>query len=238
MPEEEPIELEPNEPQPLKFKVVSDDYKATTTLDENWQAKPFLAAVVKPVAMKLNKRPDKEPVSADRLERVEIDGVEVDFSVQAPVASVVPAGASTVELFFGLAPPKELKFSVSAGGNSEMSFTITLDSKFMQKTFHDAVIVPVRSGKLSYLHAQIRVADCPAAARACASSSRTTTGECTCPSRRSNAWWFTVLDASFQPPFDLTFLAFVSPEAMRFSCSFLKLSLKKTPAPFTLKLPP
>ena len=108
---DEPVELEANDgPQPLKFKVVSDDFSATTTLDAAWQAKPFLNGVVKPVVIKLNRRKDKEPVAAELLERVEIDGAEVALPDKtASAASVVPATASQVELFFGLAPPKELR---------------------------------------------------------------------------------------------------------------------------------
>ena len=49
-------------PAPLKFKITSDDFSGTTSLDAAWQAKPFMTAVVKPIVLKLNKRPHKEPV--------------------------------------------------------------------------------------------------------------------------------------------------------------------------------
>ena len=137
----------PPPPPPRKFKVISDGYSATISLDEAWQAKPFLQGVVKPLVIKLNRRADKEPVSAERLERVEVDGVDVAIGFitkTRSAAEVVPASAQAVELFFGLAPPEVLKFKVKNGGASSgaVEFTITLDKKFMQKTFFDAVVVP------------------------------------------------------------------------------------------------
>ena len=99
----------PQPPQPRKFKVVSDGFSATISLDEAWQAKPFVQGVVKPLVIKLNRRTDKEPVSAERLERVEVDGVDVALGFitkTRSAAEVVPATAQVVELFFGLAPPR------------------------------------------------------------------------------------------------------------------------------------
>lgn len=127
----------------MKFKITSDDYSATTSLDLSWQAKPFMNAVVKPVVMKLNRRPNKEPVDHKYLERVEVDGVAVAPALAASgsVAQVVRPGAQVVALTFGLAPPTALRFSVQSD-TSEVSFTITLDAKFMKKSFFDAVVAP------------------------------------------------------------------------------------------------
>uniref|UniRef100_A0A7S2N9H6 Uncharacterized protein n=1 Tax=Haptolina brevifila TaxID=156173 RepID=A0A7S2N9H6_9EUKA len=109
-------------------------------MDQKWLARPFVTAVVKPVVLKLNKRADVEPVSAEVLERLEIDGEEVALpDASASAASVVPASASQVQLFFGSAPPAELKFVVHSGS---VEFTITLDAKFMRKSFLDAVVKP------------------------------------------------------------------------------------------------
>jgi len=58
----------------------------------------------------------------------------------ATAEAVVPIGVEVVTLSFGRAPPDFLKFSVTSGSDS--SFTITLDQKFMRKTFMDAVVVP------------------------------------------------------------------------------------------------
>ena len=44
-----------------------------------------------------------------------------------------------MELFFGIAPPPQLKFKVKS---ASIEFTITLDQKFMKKSFYDAVVVP------------------------------------------------------------------------------------------------
>ena len=140
-----PPQALPQAPEQLKFKVKCEEFSATTSLDSAWQARPFLTGVVKPVVNKLNKRPDKEPVAAELLERVEVDGREVDISAYlktVTAAEVVPPGTERVELFFGIAPPKELKFTVRAGGSSDVEFKITLNEKFLAKTFFDAVIVP------------------------------------------------------------------------------------------------
>ena len=149
---------------PRKFKVVSDGFSATISLDTAWQAKPFLQGVVKPLVLKLNKRKDAEPVAAELLERVEVDGVDVVLGFitkSRTAAEVVPKGAEKVELFFGMAPPPELKFKVKSSG---IEFTITLDAKFMRKTFYDAVVVPfvtmynrrthipVEAGKIVQVH--------------------------------------------------------------------------------------
>ena len=154
-------------PAPLKFKITSDDFSGTTSLDAAWQAKPFMTAVVKPIVLKLNKRPHKEPVASEYLEAVEIDGVKLSSKLDlkvATVAQVVPAGTERVALTFGLAPPKELKFNVCAGrdlvSNEELSFTITLDSKFLKKSFHDAVIVP-------FVHYYNKRAHLPVEAKQC-----------------------------------------------------------------------
>ena len=132
---------------PRKFKVVSDGYSATISLDASWQAKPFMLGVVKPLVIKLNKRQDKEAVSGERLERVEVDGVDVPLGFitkTRSAAEVVPADAAQVELFFGLAPPDVLKFKVKDGGSlrETVEFTITLDKRFLQKTFYEAVVQP------------------------------------------------------------------------------------------------
>ena len=116
---------------PRKFKVVSDGYSATISLDASWQAKPFMLGVVKPLVIKLNKRQDKEAVSGERLERIEVDGVDVPLGFitkTRSAAEVVPADAAQVELFFGLAPPDVLKFKVKDGGSlrETVEFTITL----------------------------------------------------------------------------------------------------------------
>ena len=164
--EDEVVVLEANEtapPPPLKFKVTTPDgFSGTTTLDAAWQAKPFLTAVVKPVVLKLNKRLDKEPVSANLLDRVEVDGEEVAEDcdlAKASVSSVVAPGSSEVQLTFGIAPPRELKFAVEAYGG-ETSFTITLDAKFMQKSFHDAVIVPFVKYYNKRVHLPVEASSC------------------------------------------------------------------------------
>ena len=141
MPADDGLLLEANDisdptPAPLKFKVVTPDgYSATTTLDEMAGAKPFLTAI-KPVVLKLNKRADKEPVAAELLEKVEIDGEEtadyLDFS-KATVSSLVKPNTSQVCSTFGIAPPKELKFAVRMAASTENVFTITLDSKFHEE---------------------------------------------------------------------------------------------------------
>jgi hypothetical protein len=169
MPADDGLLLEANDisdptPAPLKFKVVTPDgYSATTTLDEKWQAKPFLTAVIKPVVLKLNKRADKEPVAAELLEKVEIDGEEtadyLDFS-KATVSSLVKPNTSQVCLTFGIAPPKELKFAVRMAASTENVFTITLDSKFMKKSFHDAVIVPFVHYYNKRVHLPVEPAQC------------------------------------------------------------------------------
>ena len=58
----------------VKVQVDGETFSATLTLDEKWLSKPFVQTVVKPVVLKLNKRPDVENVSAEYLVRVEIDG--------------------------------------------------------------------------------------------------------------------------------------------------------------------
>lgn len=163
---EDELSLEVNDSPsaPLRFKVITTDgFSATTTLDAAWQAKSFMQAVVKPVVLKLNKRADKEPVAADLLERIEIDGVEVaddDVDLKtASVSSIVPAGTSQLLLSFGLAPPKELRFAVDAAGG-DTSFTITLDAKFMHKSFHDAVLVPFVKYYNKRVHLPVEASGC------------------------------------------------------------------------------
>lgn len=130
----------PPPPEQQKFKVICGEYSATITLNAQWLARPFLTAVVKPLVLKLNKRADKEPVKAECLERVEVDGEEVALPDAATsAAALVGPAASRVELFFGLAPPLELKFVVHC---QSIDCTITLDAKFMRKSFVDAVVKP------------------------------------------------------------------------------------------------
>ena len=81
-------------------------------------------------------------------QRVEVDGVDVPLGFitleTRSAAEVVPAGAAQVELFFGLAPPNVLKFKVKDGGSLRETrwVTITLDKRFLQKTFYEAVVQP------------------------------------------------------------------------------------------------
>ena len=133
-----------------KFKVLADGLSATLSLDAKWLARPFSQAVVRTVVAKLNKRADVEAVSAEYLESVEVDGVAVECDASTLACDVVPAGTSQVTLTFGSAPPSQLKFVVHS---SRLEFTITLDAKFMRKSFVDAVVRPfvVMANKRSHV---------------------------------------------------------------------------------------
>lgn len=117
----------------------------TITLDETWLARPFMKGVVQNMARKLTQKAhgSASAVSADSLHSVTIDGVEVKDLEEirtASAAEVVPEGTNIVSLTFGPEPPRELKFTITSPLN--LSFSITLNSKFQRKTFFDAVVVP------------------------------------------------------------------------------------------------
>ena len=137
----EPTSAEmPTPPVTRKFKVVSDGLSATISLEAKWFAKPFAQAVVQTVVLKLNKRPNVEPVAVESLVGIEIDGEPVALSgASTTVAEVVPPMAQLVRLTFGEAPPTQMRFVVHAG---TIEITITLDAKFMRKSFTEAVVKP------------------------------------------------------------------------------------------------
>jgi hypothetical protein len=77
-------------PVTQRFKVVSDGLSATISLEAKWLAKPFAQAVVQTVVLKLNKRPNVEPVAVESLEGIEIDGEQVALpgaSVPTPICA-------------------------------------------------------------------------------------------------------------------------------------------------------
>jgi hypothetical protein len=127
-------------PVTQRFKVVSDGLSATISLEAKWLAKPFAQAVVQTVVLKLNKRPNVEPVAVESLEGIEIDGEQVALpGASTTVAEVVPPMAQLVRLTFGETPPHQMRFVVHAG---TIEITITLDAKFMRKSFTEAVVKP------------------------------------------------------------------------------------------------
>ena len=127
--------------EPRKFKVACEGQLATLTLDAAWLARPFMKGVVENMARRCGIKGISD-LSAI-LQSVEIDGTEVadlEAVKAATAADVVPEGAQTVRLRFGAPPPQEIKFKVHSPLNP--SFTITLNRKFMQRSFFDAVVVP------------------------------------------------------------------------------------------------
>ncbi len=137
----------PDASAPLKFKVSCDGYSLTIgPLDAKWQAKPFASAVLKPFISKFNARPDKVNVVLDCLQKVVIDGEPLATPSTEPstlVSDVVKPGASLIELSFGPAPPDSLRFTVHSGhGESVIELKITLDRRFLRKSFADAVVAP------------------------------------------------------------------------------------------------
>ena len=129
--------------EPLKFSVRSGVVQLKITLDAKWQQRPFVAAVVDPFVRAYNKKLEGTPVVKDGLARVLVDDIEItDFSRSA--AEVVGAGASVVELFFGgkptaVATDGPLQFQVC---HLQLELKITLDAKWQQRSFIEAVVVP------------------------------------------------------------------------------------------------
>jgi hypothetical protein len=129
--------------EPLKFKVRSDGYSLTLgPLDAKWLSKPFAAVVLKPFVSKFNRREDKLSVSLEQLHGIAVDGVPLTEPLDAKttlVSDVISPGTEHVDLTFGEMPPEVLKFPVRSG---EIEFVITLDKRWMRKSFEAAVIVP------------------------------------------------------------------------------------------------
>ena len=128
--------------EPLKFSVRSGVVALKITLDSKWQQRPFASAVVDPFVRAYNKKLEGTPVAKDSLARVVVDEVEVaDFSRLA--VEVVGAEASVVELFFGgkpaVATDGPLQFQVC---HLQLELKITLDAKWQQRSFVDAVVEP------------------------------------------------------------------------------------------------
>ncbi len=122
--------------------VCAGDVSLRITLDAKWQARPLMQAVAKPFAKSYNERvPEAEAVSVAGLERAEVDGREVDPA--ALVSEVVPQSARRIDLVFGAPPPREIKVAVAADGGFVLK--ITLDSRWMGRTFDEAVVVPYLS---------------------------------------------------------------------------------------------
>ena len=134
----------------LKFSVACGDVSMRITLAAKWQARPFELAVVKAFVASYNKKlPEADAVSVSGLQRVAIDGVELEDALekiqdaQALASTLVAPSVERVELFFGAPPPREIKVVVKADSQNETK--ITLDRRWMAKSFEEAVVVPYLS---------------------------------------------------------------------------------------------
>lgn len=128
-----------------RFRVCGEGLELTIKLDEKWQARPFVQAVVLPFVKKYNSRAreDQPAISVEALKSFTVDGAEVRLAdAKLPAADVVPVSAARVDLAFGEPPPTEMKLRVCCG---ETSVRVSLDSKWLSRPLGEAVVRPFLS---------------------------------------------------------------------------------------------
>eukprot|EP00316_Scyphosphaera_apsteinii_P015995 CAMPEP_0119312936 /NCGR_PEP_ID=MMETSP1333-20130426/27285_1 /TAXON_ID=418940 /ORGANISM="Scyphosphaera apsteinii, Strain RCC1455" /LENGTH=384 /DNA_ID=CAMNT_0007317639 /DNA_START=36 /DNA_END=1190 /DNA_ORIENTATION=+ len=123
----------------LLFSIRSGDVQLKISLDEKWQRKPFLQAVVEPFLKAYNKKNPKMPLKADGLRSVLVDGVEGITSSGFKTLAVVNEATQCVELSFGEPLPKKLQFGVRC---QQVELKITLEAPWVQRSFLQAVVEP------------------------------------------------------------------------------------------------
>ena len=110
------------------------------TLDAKWQARPLLTSVVMPFVKSSNKkRPDYDAVHEDGLAGVCIDG-QAWIDPTKPAAEVIPAGTTSVELFFEAKHALDPRKLAVAYGETELK--IELDRKWLRQPLQASVVVP------------------------------------------------------------------------------------------------
>ena len=128
------------------FTVAGNGIEFRTRLSAAWQARPFVEAVVHPFLAHYGPRAQHRrlpKLSREGLRLVKVDGVPMRLDEPlAAVTDVLPPGAQRVDLLFGEEAPRELRFEVSCG---ETSVRVTLDRRWLARSFADSVVVPFLS---------------------------------------------------------------------------------------------